>query len=121
MDEWWKALITLAVGIVLGYLLRLLVERRVSDGTGGRVDDVGKLIDDVVDRSAGAEKRAEESVELADDVAGTGERAADSVKRVSEGSDRIEEAVGDAKKSVGRIRDLIDGERKKDAEPSDVE
>ena len=105
MDEWVKAIITLAGGFVLGIIASFLF-RRLSDGTGEGAEQFGQRIDEVVDGVTGAEKRAAESVGLVNEVT-------ESVDRLSEGSDKSDGAIADAEESVGRIRKLIEEERKR--------
>ena len=122
MDEWWKALITLAIGFVLGFIACLLFRRRgVSDGTGTGADSVGQLIDEVGDAVTGAGERADESVRLAGDVADTGESVAESVERLSDGNAESQNAIREARESVGRIKDLIEAERKRNEQPENQE
>ena len=109
MDEWVKAIITLAGGFVLGIIASFLF-RRLSDGTGEGAEQLGQRIDEVVDGITGAEERAAESVGLVNEVT-------ESVDRLSEGSDKSEGAIADAEESVGRIRKLIEEERKRNEKP----
>ena len=109
MDEWWKALITLAIGFVLGFIACLLFRRRgVSDGTGTGADSVGQLIDEVGESVTGAGERIDESVR-------TGESVAESVERLTDGNTESKEAIREAEESVGRIRKLIEQERERNA------
>ena len=113
MDEWVKAIITLAGGFVLGIIASFLF-RRLSDGTGEGAEQFGQRIDEVVDGVTGAEERASESVGLVSDVEDTSRGVEQSVERLSDSTDRAEDAVSDARESVGRIRELIKRERETD-------
>lgn len=118
MNEWWKALITLAIGFVLGVIASILFRKRgVSDGTGTGADSVGQRIDEVVGTVTGAEERVGESVGTASDIAGTSESVGESVERLTDGNDESERAIAEAEESVARIRRLIKEERERIEKP----
>ena len=113
MNEWWQAIITLAIGFALGVVACLLFRKRgVSDGTGTGADSVGQLVDEVVGSVSGAEERVGESVR-------TSESVAESVGRLADTSDESERAIREAEESVGRIRKLIEAERERDEKLKD--
>ena len=106
MNEWWQAILTLAIGFVLGVIASILFRRRVSDNVGERTDNVGQLIDEVGDSVERTEEGIGESV-------GTSESVADSVERLTDTSTEFEDTIADARGAVGRIKDLIEAERKR--------
>ena len=112
MNEWWQAIITLAIGYVAGVITCLLCRRRVSDGIGKRADDIGQLVGGVGESVERAEAGINESV-------GAGESVAESVERLSDTSDELENTIADARGSVGRIKDLIEAERKRNEQSED--
>lgn len=121
MDEWWKALLSLGIGFVLGFVTHLLFGRRLSDGTGDRAVEFGEQLDKVVDDISGAEDRAKESTELAVGIEDTSDNIGESVGRIRESNAGLEGAIGEAEESVGRLRKLIEEERKRREQTEGVE
>ena len=106
MNEWWQAIITLAIGFVLGVVATLLFRKRVSDSIGERTEQLGQCVDEIGDSVGRADERVGESVS-------TSESVAESVERLKDGTDGLEDAIGEARGSVDRLRELIEAERER--------
>ena len=113
MNEWWQAIITLAVGFALGVIATLLFRRSVSGRTGERADSVEQCIGELGELIDGAEAGVDESVKVCDELADESGGVAESVGRLTEGADSIEGAVRDARASVERLKELVRRERER--------
>lgn len=110
----WGYILSVLGGFFLGLLTYLGFRRNgVSDEVGERVDSTGQQLDKVVDGVAGAEERNRESVRTVGELARESSEVTDTVGRISDGVDSIESGVTDARKSVGRLKDLIRQERER--------
>ena len=114
MDDCWQTLIVFAIGFILGYLACLFFGRRFSDDVDERTDSVGQCVDEIGESVEDAEDRIGESVR-------TSESVADSVDRLSDTSAELEDTIADARSAVGRIKDLVEAERKRNEKSEDKE
>ena len=116
---WWKTVLVFLGGLVTGLVAVILGRKRFSERTRGGINDVGQCVDEIGESVERAEERVGKSVDTANGLAETSESVAESVERLTDGNDKIEDAISDARESVGRLKSLIEAERKRNEQSAD--